>query len=564
MAKLQSGTRIYGTANVDSHLAVGGTLFTTGGTASTSNTTGSIVVTGGIGVTGNIYSTGIVTGTFSGSGASLTGTATGLTSNVANYESITTATTGTYYPQLALGVSGTYASYANSALSFNAATGALTAITLNGTIGTAYQNTITTMAGLTGFGTTGVITTAVGDVIVSGNLTVNGTTTTINANTVTTNDKNINLANNQTTSALVDGAGIDIGSNQLVTWRYNHATTSWQSNVSVTPAVTNTLSLGGASNYWSNLYATNIYGTLQTASQTNITGVGTITSGTWSGSFGAVSGANLTNLTAGNLTGTIPSSVLGNSTHYVGTTAITLNRASASQTLTGVSIDGTANIANYDTVTTATTGTYYPQLALGVSGTFASYSNTAFTFNAATGGFTANTVTANTCFGSSLASGTLTLRSTSNATKATAGILMDEGIASTSTTTGTLVVTGGVGISGALNAATKSFIIPHPTKKKHLLKHGSLEGPEFGVYVRGKVNGNVIELPDYWSKLIDPDSITVQLTPIGKHQKLYVDRIEDNKVYIGNEGLFAGKIEAFYMINAERIDVNKLDVEAKE
>jgi hypothetical protein len=32
--------------------------------------------------------------------------------------------------------------------------------------------------------------------------------------------------------------------------------------------------------------------------------------------------------------------VLGNSTHYVGTTAIALNRASASQTLTGVSIDG--------------------------------------------------------------------------------------------------------------------------------------------------------------------------------------------------------------------------------
>lgn len=50
-------------------------------------------------------------------------------------------------------------------------------------------------------------------------------------------------------------------------------------------------------------------------------------------------------LTAGNLTGTLPSAVLGNSTHYIGTTAITLNRASASQTLTGVSIDGTAALA---------------------------------------------------------------------------------------------------------------------------------------------------------------------------------------------------------------------------
>jgi hypothetical protein len=46
--------------------------------------------------------------------------------------------------------------------------------------------------------------------------------------------------------------------------------------------------------------------------------------------------------TAGNLTGTIPSSVLGNSTLYVGTTAIALNRSSTSQTLTGVSVDGNA------------------------------------------------------------------------------------------------------------------------------------------------------------------------------------------------------------------------------
>jgi len=52
--------------------------------------------------------------------------------------------------------------------------------------------------------------------------------------------------------------------------------------------------------------------------------------------------------------------------------------------------------------------------------------------------------------GASTASGTLTLRGTSNATKATASILMTDGVVSSSTTTGTLVVTGGVGISGAL------------------------------------------------------------------------------------------------------------------
>lgn len=71
--------------------------------------------------------------------------------------------------------------------------------------------------------------------------------------------------------------------------------------------------------------------------------LGTVTSGTWSGSFGAVSGANLTNLTAGNLTGTIPSTVLGNSSVFIGTTSIALNRSSGAQSLTGItSIDGSA------------------------------------------------------------------------------------------------------------------------------------------------------------------------------------------------------------------------------
>ena len=75
----------------------------------------------------------------------------------------------------------------------------------------------------------------------------------------------------------------------------------------------------------------------------SLTSVGTITSGTWSGSFGAVSGANLTNLTAANLTGTIPSSVLGNSSVFIGTTSVALNRSSAALALTGItSIDGSA------------------------------------------------------------------------------------------------------------------------------------------------------------------------------------------------------------------------------
>ena len=66
---------------------------------------------------------------------------------------------------------------------------------------------------------------------------------------------------------------------------------------------------------------------------------GTLATTTFSGS-----GASLTNLTAGNLSGTIPSGVLGNSSLYIGTTSIALNRASASLALTGISaITGAAS-----------------------------------------------------------------------------------------------------------------------------------------------------------------------------------------------------------------------------
>jgi len=53
-------------------------------------------------------------------------------------------------------------------------------------------------------------------------------------------------------------------------------------------------------------------------------------------------------------TGTIPSGILGNSTVYVGTTAVALNRTTASQTLTGVSIDGNAGTVTNGVYTTTT------------------------------------------------------------------------------------------------------------------------------------------------------------------------------------------------------------------
>jgi hypothetical protein len=41
-------------------------------------------------------------------------------------------------------------------------------------------------------------------------------------------------------------------------------------------------------------------------------------------------------------------------------------------------------------------------------------------------------------------------------------------------------------VVGSFGATTKSFIINHPTKEGRKLQYGSLEGPELGVYVRGR------------------------------------------------------------------------------
>ena len=119
----------------------------------------------------------------------------------------------------------------------------------------------------------------------------------------------------------------------------------------------------------------------------------------------------------------------------------------------------------------------------------------------------------------------------------------------------------GVTVTGLLSATTKSFDIEHPTKEGMRLRYGSLEGPENGVYVRGRATSSIIELPEYWTGLVDEDTITVELTPIGKHQKLYVEDIADNKIMIGNDNLINKKINCFYIVYGERKDVDKVTVE---
>jgi hypothetical protein len=73
-------------------------------------------------------------------------------------------------------------------------------------------------------------------------------------------------------------------------------------------------------------------------------------------------------------------------------------------------------------------------------------------------------------------------------------------------------------VNGSFAATSKSFEIAHPTKSGMNLVHGSIEGPELGVYYRGEaqlVDGRmVIELPDYFEALTATEGRTVLLTPV--------------------------------------------------
>ena len=132
------------------------------------------------------------------------------------------------------------------------------------------------------------------------------------------------------------------------------------------------------------------------------------------------------------------------------------------------------------------------------------------------------------------------------------------------TGTGDINITGDItGASvqdsgGNILSVKKDFDIPHPTKEGYRLRHVCLEGPEAGVYVRGRLTGkNVIELPEYWRGLVDPETITVTLTQIKTSQDLIVDAIEWGSRIKVRSGNGTG-IDCFYHVQAERKDGEKL------
>ena len=102
------------------------------------------------------------------------------------------------------------------------------------------------------------------------------------------------------------------------------------------------------------------------------------------------------------------------------------------------------------------------------------------------------------------------------------------------------------------NKPNGSFDIPHFTKKGKRIRHIITEGPEPGIYIRGKLDGtHIIELPDYWKGLVDYDTITVNLTPFGRSDtSLHVKEVTEDKIIVSSDHLV--QVKCFYDVWVSR------------
>ena len=138
-----------------------------------------------------------------------------------------------------------------------------------------------------------------------------------------------------------------------------------------------------------------------------------------------------------------------------------------------------------------------------------------------------------------------------------AGFSRDAGVRKVSSPVFAPIFVGNVTRCSGKSSGAKSFDIEHPSKEGHRLRHVCVEGPTSDVYVRGRLKDkNVIELPEYWKGLVDSDSITVQLQPIGdRHFHLNIVKVDNQKIVVKEED--DKPIDCFYHIYGERKDVEK-------
>jgi hypothetical protein len=101
-----------------------------------------------------------------------------------------------------------------------------------------------------------------------------------------------------------------------------------------------------------------------------------------------------------------------------------------------------------------------------------------------------------------------------------------------------------------------SFVQPDPTNPARQIVYISLEGPEAGTYFRGTAkltNGQaVIQPPEHWRMVTSASGITVQVTPRGNCQGLYVAEASRSKIIVRESNGGASNVQFDYFVNGVR------------
>ena len=164
-------------------------------------------------------------------------------------------------------------------------------------------NTVTTSSGNLTIDSAGGTTTINDACVISGNLTVNGTTTTINSTTVSIDDKNFQVATGAADDAAADGAGFTVDSGDGdKTWNFEATGDNWGSSENINLASGKVLKVANTSI----LSSTTLGSSVVTSS---LTSLGTIGTGVWQGTaindtyLGTIDNANKVSLSALNIDG---------------------------------------------------------------------------------------------------------------------------------------------------------------------------------------------------------------------------------------------------------------------
>ena len=204
-------------------------------------------------------------------------------------------------------------------------------------------------------------TTVNNALVVTGNLTVNGTTTTVNSTTLTVDDKNIVLADTASpTDVGADGGGITLKGTTDKTFNWVDSTDAWTSSEHLGLAAGKAFYIGGTGVLSSTTLGSGV-------TNSTLTSVGTISSGVWNGTavagqYGGTGVANTgkTITVSGNTT-------IGSSTHTVAFTT-SADTALALPTTGTLVNDAVTSLASLATVGTITSGTWNGSVIDGARG----------------------------------------------------------------------------------------------------------------------------------------------------------------------------------------------------